>query len=63
MTSSRRLVTKSLVAVYNDPAAILNNPLPTGGDDTAYMVNTERLPPVDTEVEIIVRAAAPVDGK
>ncbi len=49
--------TKSIVAVYNDPAATLNNPLPTGGDDTAYVAHTEVLPPQGTEIEIIFRAA------
>lgn len=49
-------VNKSLVAVYNDPSAILNNPLPTGGDDNAYEVMTSAVPPVGTEVEIVLRA-------
>ena len=49
-------VNKSLIALFNDPTAILNNPLPTGADDTAYVAHTEALPPVDTVVEIILRA-------
>lgn len=49
-------VSGSVVALYNDPTAILNNPLPTGGDDTSYLAHTEVLPPVGTEVEIVLRA-------
>jgi hypothetical protein len=48
---------RSLIAVYSDPDAILNNPLPTAADDTFYVPHTASLPPVGTEVEIILRAA------
>jgi hypothetical protein len=52
-------MSKSLIAVYNDPSAILNNPLPSGSDDTSYVVRKDLLPPVDTELEIVLRPAAP----
>jgi len=54
--------TKSVIALFNDPTAILNNPLPSGADDTAYVANTEVLPPVGTEVEIVIRGAGKGGG-
>jgi hypothetical protein len=50
-------LSKSLAALYNDPTAILNQPLPTAGDDTAYAARTEVLPLVGTAVEVTIRAA------
>jgi hypothetical protein len=54
----------SLIACYNDPYAILNNPLPTGADDTVYKVNERLVPPVKTPVTLILRPApaAPAEG-
>jgi hypothetical protein len=46
---------KSLVAVWHDPAAILDNPLP-GGANNAYMVNAKRVPKRGTPVEILLKA-------
>ncbi|MBM3457356.1 MAG: hypothetical protein FJX77_02305 [Armatimonadetes bacterium] len=42
----------SLVATYRDPAAILNNALPTGADDSVYKVNQRVAPPRDTPVTV-----------
>jgi hypothetical protein len=50
---------KSLVAVWHDPAAILDNPLPGGGNN-AYLVNPKITPRRGTHVELIVRAVGPV---
>jgi hypothetical protein len=50
---------KSLVAVWHDPAAILDNPLPGGGNN-AYLVNPKITPKRGTHVELIIRAIAPV---
>lgn len=47
---------KSLVAVWHDPAAILDNPLPGGGNN-AYIVNARRTPRRGTKIDLIVRAA------
>lgn len=47
----------SLVATYRDPAAIINNVLPTGSDDTFYKVNERIAPPVGTPVTFIVTPA------
>ena len=49
-------VEKSLAAVYNDPAAILNIPLPEGADDTSFVAREGPVPPVDTVIEVILRA-------
>jgi hypothetical protein len=47
---------RSIVAVFNDPAAIVNNPLQSAQDDTSFVPNQTVLPPVDTPVEIIMSA-------
>lgn len=49
---------KSLVAVWHDPAAILDNPLPGGGSN-AYLVNSKRTPRRGTRVRVVLRAVAP----
>ena len=46
---------KSLVAVYHDPAAILDNPLP-GGATNSYIVNTKRVPRRGTTVDFVLKA-------
>ena len=46
---------KSLVAVYHDPAAILDNTLP-GGVTNSYVVNTKRVPKRGTPVDFVVKA-------
>ena len=47
---------KSLVAVWHDPAAILDNPLPGGGNN-AYFVNAKRAPRRGTPIECVFTAA------
>jgi hypothetical protein len=49
---------KSLITTYFDPSTILDNPLPTGIDDTYYVVNTEAVPPRDTSVQIVIRRSS-----
>ena len=49
---------KSLVAVWHDPAAILDNPLPGGGNND-WVVNSSRVPKRGTAVEFIIRAVVP----
>ena len=46
---------KSLVTTYHDPNTILDNPLPTGADDTVYQVNSAVVPPVGTKVKVMVK--------
>jgi len=42
----------SLIATYRDPAAIVNNVLPTGSDDSLYKVNERIVPHWDTPVTV-----------
>jgi len=46
---------KSLVAVWHDPAALLDNPLPGGGSN-AYIVNARTVPKRGTPVEFVLHA-------
>jgi hypothetical protein len=46
---------KSLVTTYHDPFTILDNPLPTGADDTLYEANRFLVPPKGTGVKMIIR--------
>jgi hypothetical protein len=45
----------SLIAVWHDPAAILDNPRP-GGANNAYIVNAKRTPKQGTKIELVLRA-------
>jgi hypothetical protein len=49
--------TQSLIATYRDPDAILNNPLPEGGDDEAYRPNRALLPPKGTPISLLIQPA------
>ncbi len=49
----------SLIASYRDPAAIINNALPTGSDDAAYKANLRVVPPVKTPVTVTFQAVPP----
>jgi hypothetical protein len=52
---------KSLVAVWHDPAAILDNPLPGGGNN-AYVVASQRTPKRGTRIELIFKAGPKPDA-
>ena len=47
---------KSLIATYHDGAAIINNPLPEGADDTVYSVNQKLVPKRGTPITLTIRA-------
>jgi hypothetical protein len=49
---------KSLVAVWHDPAAVLDNPL-SGGANNAYVVNARRTPKQGTPIEFVLKAVTP----
>ena len=53
----------SLIATYHDPAAIINNPLPEGADDTVYNANFDVVPKVGTPIAVIIRPSKKEDGK
>lgn len=46
---------KSIVAVFHDPVAMIDNPLPEGASDEMWYANEKTVPPVGTEVSIIIR--------
>jgi hypothetical protein len=46
----------SIIAVYSDPVAILNNPLGGRVDDTVYGSNKETLPPPGTKITMTIKA-------
>ena len=45
----------SIIATFHDPVALINNPLPGGGDDTVYICHEKLLPPQGTKVLLTVR--------
>lgn len=47
---------KTLVALYHDPTAILDIPIPQGGTDIVYQPNAGLMPERGTEVRMIMRA-------
>jgi hypothetical protein len=49
----------SLVGTYRDPAAIINNALPTGSDDAIYKVNERLVPALGTPVTVTITPAEP----
>ncbi|MBW1645696.1 MAG: hypothetical protein JRJ56_05115 [Deltaproteobacteria bacterium] len=48
-------VEKSIIAVYRDPAAMIDNPLPDGSSDECWLVNEAAVPPAGTAVTVIIR--------
>jgi hypothetical protein len=51
-------IEQSIVTTYHDPMTILDNPLPSGGDDTVYYVNSSVVPAVGHPVVLIFRTTA-----
>jgi len=49
-------IEKSLIATYHDSAAIINNPLPEGADDTTYNVNSKLVPKRGTPITLTIKA-------
>ncbi len=49
---------RSLITTYYDSSAILESPDEQAGNDEAYLVHREVVPPVGTEVTVILRAAS-----
>ena len=50
------LAEESLIATYWDPWAIINIPLPCGADDTLLVVNTNAVPPLNTPIQMQIKA-------
>lgn len=47
----------TLITTFHDPDTIIDNPLPEGGDDTVYIVNTQLAPPKGTDIRMIIEPA------
>ena len=48
-------VERSIIATYHDPMAIIDNPLPTGADDTLYQANHHLVPERGTPVTVFFK--------
>ncbi|MCI0342984.1 MAG: YdjY domain-containing protein [Planctomycetales bacterium] len=46
---------RDLIATMHDPSVVLDSPLPTGADDTAYVANADVLPARGTPVRVTAR--------
>jgi hypothetical protein len=51
-------VEKSIVAVFRDPVAIIDNPLPEGASDEIWFVNESEVPPVGTGLTVVIQKEA-----
>jgi len=49
----------SIIAVYRDPAALIDNPLPEGANDEIWFVNQREVPPAGTAVTVSVQKSTP----
>ena len=47
----------SIIATFRDPVALINNPLPSGADDTIYVCNEKILPAQGTKVSLSITAS------
>ncbi len=51
-------VEKSIIAIYHDPVAMIDNPAPEGGSDELWYVNPQAVPPAGTDVVVSIQAKA-----
>ena len=49
-------ITHSIIAVFHDPDAIIDNPLKGGGVPHIYKVNKKKVPKPGTEIEMIIKS-------
>lgn len=47
-------VEKSIIAIFHDPAAIIDHQDSEGNSDTIWFVNTKQVPPAGTEVQVVI---------
>ncbi len=52
----KALAEESLIATYWDPWAIINTGSPYGADDEALRVNTNTVPPLHTNIRLLIQA-------
>ena len=48
---------RSLITTYNDPFTIIDNPLKDGNNDEVYFANSKIIPPKNSSVNLIIKAA------
>ena len=46
---------QSIMAVFHDPAAMIDNPLPDGDSDEVWFVNEKKVPPEGTIVRVLIK--------
>jgi len=51
----------TIITTFHDPDAIIDNPLPEGGDDTIYIVNNQIAPPKGTDIKMIIEPGGPIN--
>lgn len=54
---------KTVMTTWHDPDAILDNPLPDGGDDEIYYANPDVVPPRGTRVTLVIRKPSEAEEK
>jgi hypothetical protein len=52
-------LTGAVITTYHDPTTVLDNPAPTGEDDTLFAANQAILPPAGTPVQVVVEPEGP----
>jgi len=57
------LVEKSLVAIYHDPAALIDHQLIEGNNNNLWSINSEAVPPLGTLVNVIIKNPATIAWK
>lgn len=46
---------KSIAALFRDPVAIIDNPMPEGASDEIWFVNEKQMPPIGTKVTVVIQ--------
>jgi hypothetical protein len=51
-------VERSIVAIFHDPVAMIDNPLPEGGSGKIWFANPDKVPVPGTEVTVVIQREA-----
>jgi hypothetical protein len=52
-------VDRSMIAIYHDPVALIDNPLTEGASDKIWFVNEGHVPPVGTPLTVVIQRELP----
>ena len=55
-------LTGAVITTYHDPTTVLDNPRPTGDDDTLFVVNESAVPAAGTPVRVVVEPEKKTDA-